>query len=166
MFDEGKTLREIAADVHAILGILQKQQDVAGFIVSTSKPISQGEKQMAVKSLGNAVTQAMLDDQKDTMSIQPINSAGQPTALPTGSTPPTYSASPGTAVTLTPAADGLSCVVTGVKGTVSATEVVTASFKNADGSVATGQATYTITQDPAELDVASFAVTTDTPVAQ
>jgi hypothetical protein len=150
-----------------ILAILEREFDVAAFDVSTSKPIPQGEGKMGtVKSLGNAVTQAMLDDQESTMSIQPINSAGNPTALPTGSTPPTYAAVPGTAVTLTPAADGLSCLVVGVKGTVSATEVVTASFTNADGTVATGQATFTITQDPAELDVASFNVTTSTPVAQ
>lgn len=169
MFD-----RDIDQRLDTIIALLKQlvaavvPKDVARFIVTTSKPIAQGEGKMgAVKSLGNSVTQAMLDDQKDTMSIQPINSAGNPTSLPTGSAPPTYAAVPGTAVTLTPAADGLSCVVTGVKGTVGpATEIVTASFKNADGSVATGQATYTITQDPAELDVTSFNVTTSTPVAQ
>lgn len=169
MADGGKSndqLKRIIQLLQEILAALRKQSDVAGFIVSTSKPIS-GEKQMAgkIKTLGDAATQAMLDDQKDTMSIAPVNSQGQPTALPSGSTPPTYAAAPGTAVTLTPAADGLSCVVTGVKGQ-SGTEVVTASFTNADGTVATGTATYTITVDPTELDVASFTVTTDTPVAQ
>lgn len=169
MEDEGKTadqLKRIIVLLQEILAALLRQADVAAFIVSTSKPISQ-EKDMAGKitSLGNSVTQAMLDDQTDTMSIAPVNSQGAPTALPTGSTPPTYTSAPGTAVTLAPAADGLSCVVSGVKGQAG-TEVVTASFTNADGTVATGTATYTMTVDPTELDVAGFNVTTSTPVAQ
>jgi polyisoprenoid-binding protein YceI len=122
---------------------------------------------MAVKSLGTSATQSMLDDQKALMSIAPVNSQGALTALPAGGVP-TYSASPGTAVTLDPTVDptGLSCEVIGVKGSTGGTEVVTASFTNADGTVATGTATFTITQDPAELDVSSFNVTVATPVSQ
>ena len=120
-----------------------------------------------IRSLGAAVEQAMLDDQKATMTITPLDANGQNSAIPTGAAVPTYAASPGTAVTLDPTVDptGLSCLVKGVKG-LAGDEVVTASFTNADGTVATGTATFHQTIDPAELDVASLGVSVSTPVAQ
>jgi hypothetical protein len=118
---------------------------------------------MAVKSFGTAATQTMLDDQHALMHAAPLDSTGAPTSLPTGGVP-TYASSDAT-VTLVPAADGLSCDVRGVKGTIG-TPTVTVSFTNADGTIATGTAAFTITKDPAELDVGSFAVTVDPPTAQ
>jgi polyisoprenoid-binding protein YceI len=121
---------------------------------------------MAVKKLGDSVAFTMLDDQKTVMHISPVDSDGNPTSLPSGSTPPTYAASDAT-VTLDPTIDptGLSCAIIGVKKTAG-TPTVTASFTNADGTVATGSLALTITLDPAELDVTSFAVTADPAVAQ
>lgn len=116
-----------------------------------------------VKSLGVTVTQTMLDDQKTVMHITP-----QPVALDPSQPVPTYAVSGDATVTIDPTIDptGLSCAVIGVKGTVTGNPTVTASYTNKDGSVATGAAVFTITQDPAELDVSSFDVTVDTPVAQ
>lgn len=119
---------------------------------------------MAVKSLGNAIAVTMLDDQKTTMHITPLDAAGNPTSLPTGAAVPTYASSDAT-VTLSPAADGLSCGIAGVKGTAG-TPTVTASFTNLDNTVATGSAAFTITIDPLELDISSLQVSVDTPVAQ
>jgi len=155
-----------------ILAALTKQTDIAGFIVSNSTPVKQkGDTEMAGKvvSLGAPGTQAMLDDQKNVMSIAPVNSQGLPTSLASGVVP-TYTVAPGTFVKLgTPAADGLSIPVSGIPGSASAgpsVDVVTASYTNPDGSIATATDTYTITDDPAELDVAGFTVTNSTPVAQ
>ena len=118
-----------------------------------------------VKSLGAPASQAMLDDQKNVMSLTPVNTGGATTALDPGQPVPAYASAPGTAVTLAAAADGLSCAVAGVHGQ-SGTEVVTASYTNKDGTVATATDTYTITVDPTELDVAGFNVANSAPVAQ
>ena len=119
-----------------------------------------------VHSLGATIAATMLDDQKALMHIQPLDVNGNPMALNPAQPVPTYASSDAT-VTLDPTVDptGLSCEVLGVKGTAG-TPTVTASYTNADGSVATGACNFTITIDPAELDVASMGVTVDPPVAQ
>lgn len=120
-----------------------------------------------VASLAAAVVSVtMLDDQKALMHVTPLDKDGKPTSLPTGSVPPVYTSSDAT-VTLDPSVDptGLSCMVLGVKGTPG-NPTVTATFTNLDGSTASGSANFTVTIDPAELDVASLGVTVDTPIAE
>lgn len=119
-----------------------------------------------VHSLGATIAVTMLDDQKTVMHISPLDSSGAVIALNPAQPVPTYAVSDATA-TIDPTIDptGLSCGVAGVHGTAG-TPSVTATYTNADGSVATGVASFTITVDPAELDVADLAVTVDTPVAQ
>jgi hypothetical protein len=121
-----------------------------------------------VNSLGATVTQTMLDDQKTVMHITPLHADNTPGVLNPAQPVPTYAVSGDATVTIDPTIDptGMSCAVIGVKGTVSGNPTVTASYTNADGTVATGAVVFTITQDPAELDVTSFDVTVDTPVAQ
>ena len=121
-----------------------------------------------VHSLGATVTQTMLDDQKTVMHISPIHADNTAAVLDPAQPVPVYTVSGDATVTLDPSIDptGLSCAVIGVKGTTAGNPTVTASYTNADGTVATGAAVFTITQDPGELDVTSFDVTVDTPVAQ
>jgi hypothetical protein len=119
-----------------------------------------------VKSFGNAITLTMLDDQMVTLTAAPVDDNGNPIALPTGGVP-TWATSPGTAGTVSAAADptGLTAVFSGIKGQAG-TETVTVSFTNSDGTVATGSAGITTTIDPLELDVNSFTVTAGTPSPQ
>jgi hypothetical protein len=109
----------------------------------------------------------MLDDQKTVMHINPKDSDGNPTSLPTGSAPPTYAVDNAALVTLDTTTDptGLSAGVVGVKKQAGVA-TITDSFTNADGTVATGTGTVTTTVDPKELDVSGFDVSFDTPVAQ
>lgn len=122
---------------------------------------------MPVKKLGDSIPFTMLDDQKTTMHISPVDSDGNPTSLPSGSAAPTYAVTGDPIVTLDTTTDptGLSAGIIGVKK-AAGTATVTASFTNADGTVATGSAVVTTTVDPAELDVTSFAVTVDPATAQ
>lgn len=145
-------------------------KNVTSFKVTVDQPISQTRStQMAnVRRFAAAASpQTMLDDQMALMHVTPQDSNGNPTSLPTGAAVPTYSAAPGTAVTLDPSVDatGLSCNVKGIKGQAGV-EVVTVSFTNPDGTIATGTAQFTQSIDPAALDIAGFGVTVDTPVAQ
>ncbi len=119
-----------------------------------------------VKKLGDSLPFTMLDDQKTVMHIAPQDSSGNPTSLPAGAVP-TYAITGDPSVTLDTTTDptGLSAGVIGVKK-AAGTATVTASFSNADGTVATGSLVVTTTVDPLELDVASFAVTADPAVAQ
>ncbi len=122
---------------------------------------------MAITKLGAvALTQAMLDDQEATITLQPTNSAGAAEGFPTGSAP-VYTAVPGTAVKLTPATDGSgSCLVEGVP-TVAGVEVVTAAYTNPDGTAA-APSTFTFTQtiDPTEGDIQNLGGAISTPVSQ
>jgi hypothetical protein len=124
---------------------------------------------MAVKSFAAAapISQPMLDDQMALVHWLPLEADGTPGAIPSGVAAPVTTVAPGTAVTLDGSADpsGLSVNVKGIKGQAG-TEVVTVTYTNADGSVATGSVTFEQTLDPAELDVAGFSATIDTPVAQ
>jgi hypothetical protein len=112
-----------------------------------------------------AVTVTMLDDQKALMHVQPLDTNGNPTSLPTGSKPPVYTVDAN--ATLDPSVDltGLSCEVLGIKGTAGVANV-TATFTNLDGTTATGSAQFTVSIDPKELDVGSLGVTVDTPISQ
>ncbi len=152
-----------------ILAALTKQSDVRSLKVSFDKPTNQREEtKMPVAKLGVAAPQPMLDDQKTTMHVAPLAADGSASAFPTGSTSatnPAYVADDPSSVTLTPAADGLSCACVGVKGKAG-TPTITATYTNPDGSKASGSGQLTITIDPAELDVSSLGVSFDPPVAQ
>jgi hypothetical protein len=150
-----------------ILAALTKQTDIVNLGGSISKPINQqGEQAMAVKSLGpTELAQNMFDDQKATYTPAPTNAQGVAEAFPTG-TAPVYTASPGTAVKLTPATDGSgSLLVTGVP-TVAGVEVITGVYTNSDGTTATVTLTFTQSVDPAEADIAVLGGSISTPVAQ
>lgn len=123
---------------------------------------------MAIKGLGTAtaLAQNMFDDQTATYTPAPSNAQGVSEAFPTG-TAPTYTAVPGTAVTLTPLTDGSGgLVVTGVTGQAGV-EVITGTYTNPDGTVA-DPVTLTFTQsvDPAEADIKTLGGTISTPVAK
>jgi hypothetical protein len=119
-----------------------------------------------VSSLGNAISLTMLDDQMVTLTAAPVDDNGNPISLPSGGVP-TWATSPGTAGTVSAAADptGLTAVFSGIKGQAGA-ETVTVSFTNTDGTVATGTANITTTIDPLEFDIGSFNVTAGTPGPQ
>jgi hypothetical protein len=108
----------------------------------------------------------MLDDQMVTLTAAPVDDEGNPIALPAGGVP-TWATSPGTAGSVSAAADptGLTAVFTGTKG-VAGVENVTVSFTNSDGTTATGTAVITTTIDPTELDIGGFNVAAGTPSAQ
>lgn len=158
----------LLAQIYAALNV----PDVASFNVSVATPTKQlvGENEMPnpVHSFKATVSQSMLDDQKALMTAQPLDSAGNPTSIPSGAAVPVWSVAPGTALKVAvPSTDptALTCEATGVK-TVAGTETVTISFTNADNSVATGEVVFTMTIDPAELDVTSFGITVSAPVSQ
>lgn len=121
-----------------------------------------------IAKLGTTATQPMLDDQKTVVHVAPLDANGNPSAFPTGSKPTVYTVDNTALVTLDPTIDatGASCAVIGVKKSAGGTATVTATFTNADGTTAVGTAVFTISIDPAELDVASLAVTVDSPTAQ
>jgi hypothetical protein len=112
-----------------------------------------------------AASVAMLDDQETTMSVTPVGADGTPTSFPPGTSPTVYSVDNTSLVTLTPSADGTSCLVAGVKGQAG-TANITATFTNLDSTVATGTGTITQTIDPAELDISSLNTSFTPPVAQ
>jgi hypothetical protein len=121
---------------------------------------------MPVTKLATNLAQAMFDDQTATYTPAPSNAQGQADAFAPG-TNPTYTAAPGTAVTLVPATDSSGkLVVNGVKGQAGV-EVITGTYTNPDGTVA-DPVTLTFTQsvDPAEADVQSFGGSISTPTAQ
>lgn len=161
----------IAQKLDTLIKLLTPPPDVASLKVKVDKPINQtGEKDMSAPNVHGfriaAANTTMLDDQKALMHIQPLDDTGAPIALPPGQPVPVYTTSD-PSVTLDPSQDptGLSCWVLGVHGTAG-TPTVTATYTNADGSVATGTAPFTITVDPKELDVADLGVTVDSPVSQ
>lgn len=121
-----------------------------------------------IAKLGNA-TVSMLDDQKVVLHSQPQDANGNPTALPTGGQI-SYAIDGAGLATIDPTQDPttLSVVVVGVKKAAGlpGSTVVTATFKNADGTVATGTGTVNLTQDPNELDVNSLGMSFDAPTAQ
>lgn len=118
---------------------------------------------MPIQKLSSNLEQAMFDDQKATITLSPTNAQGVPEAFATA---PTYTVAPGTAVTITPSADGVTCLVTGITNQAG-DEVVTASYTNPDGSVA-DPSTFTFHQsvDPAEGDIKSLGGSISTPVSQ
>jgi len=168
-------LTDIAAVEEQILSAVTEDTDIASFGASVSQPVPQKESQMAVKSFAAAspIVQPMLDDQTSTITWTPEgepDASGNPTpgAIPTGATSPVTTASPGTAVTVVQDPTGLAPVVNGIKGQ-SGTEVITVTFTNADGTVATNSGapvSFVITVDPAELDVSGFGASVSTPVPQ
>ena len=107
----------------------------------------------------SAADQPMLDDQKTVVHATPVGNLNGKV--------PTWTAVPGTAVVIDASGDatGLTCAVAGRHG-VAGDEVVTISVTNDDNTVGTGAVTFHMTIDPAELDVTSFDVTVDPPVAQ
>jgi hypothetical protein len=124
-----------------------------------------------VGSFKATATQTMLDDQKALVHFQPLDSTGAPTSLPTGGAL-VFALSDATATLVPPPADPttgivdpLAIYVVGVKKTAG-TPTLTGTFTNADGTTATGGVAFTITIDPAELDVSSLGVTVDPPVSQ
>ena len=121
---------------------------------------------MPVQKMSTNLTQAMFDDQTATYTPSPTNAAGAGEAFASG-TSPSYTAVPGTAVTLVPATDGSgSLVVNGVTGQ-SGTEVITGTYTNPDGTVADPVTlTFTMTTDPKEADVQTFGGSISTPVSQ
>jgi hypothetical protein len=121
---------------------------------------------MPIQKLATNLAQAMFDDQTATYTPSPTNGQGAAEAFASG-TNPTYTAAPGTAVTLIPSTDSSGkLVVNGIKGQAGV-EVITGTYTNPDGTVA-DPVTLTFTQsvDPAEADVQSFGGTISTPVAQ
>jgi hypothetical protein len=120
-----------------------------------------------VKHLGmTAGITPMMDDQKALVHVAPDK------PLPAGgvlswvsSDPSSATVDPTVGIDGTPSTDPLAAVVFGVHG-VAGDPSITASFTNADGTVASGVAPFHIVIDPAELDVSDLAVTVDTPVKQ
>jgi hypothetical protein len=101
----------------------------------------------------------MLDDGPGVIIAgAPLAADGTPAVLVAGEVP-TFSVDNTALGTLDPSIDptGLSCKFVGIKG-MAGVATVTMSLTNADGTVATGSAVITITLDPAEVDVASFAM--------
>ena len=120
-----------------------------------------------VHSLGATITHSMLDDQKALMHVQPKDANGNNINLDPAQPVPSY-ASDNTALgTVDASVDptGLSAMIVGVKGQAGSFNV-TATYMNADGSVATGIVNETTTLDPNELKVADLAVTVDAAIAQ
>jgi hypothetical protein len=149
---------------------LLSNPDVASINVSVGTPTKQpaGEGSMAgnVKSLGTPFSQSMLDDQQAVMTASPLEADGTPGAFATGVLP-VWTVSPGTALTLDTTTDPteVTAIAKGIHGQAG-TETVTVTYTNPDGTVATGGGTFTMTVDPAELDVSSINVTVGTPTAQ
>lgn len=110
-------------------------------------------------------TTPMTNAQMATITETPDNAQGAATPLPAGLI--SYAAVPGTAVSLAPSVDSLSCLVSGIAGQTG-TEVVTASFTNPDGTVATPDVqTFVVTAAVSPVvDVTSLVGTVSTPVAQ
>lgn len=109
--------------------------------------------------MATSVEQAMLDTQKALVHATPIGT------LPPGAVP-TWSAD-NSVVTLDSSVDpsGLSVMVLGVHGSAG-DAIVTVSYTNPDGSVATGSATFHMSLDPAESDVTGFDIVIDPPEHQ
>lgn len=119
-----------------------------------------------VASLGAAFSQSMLDDQQAVMTAAPLEADGSPGAFASGVLP-VWTVSPGTALTLDTTTDPseVTAIAKGIHGQAG-TETVTVTYTNPDGAVATGGGSFTMTIDPAELDVSSINVTVGTPTAQ
>jgi len=115
---------------------------------------------MAVKGFKvSTADQPMLDDQKTVVHAAPVGNLNGKV--------PTWTAAPDGILTHDESGDpaGLTSAVAGVKGQ-SGDVALTVSVTNDDGSVGSGTVTFHMTIDPAELDVTSFDVTVDPPVAQ
>jgi hypothetical protein len=78
----------------------------------------------------------LLDNGKATATLTPVDSVGNPTTLPAGTPPPVW-ASSDPAVTVTPAADGLSAALA-PSGSLATGVVITATATLPDGTVITG----------------------------
>lgn len=110
-----------------------------------------------------------ITQQGDTMSLLPIAPGFTPgfTATPTPSTsvpstPPVWTSSDTTNAPVTASASGLTATVAiPASAPVGNTFTLTVSYTNADGTVATGTATFTIVASPSP-DITSFTITQTT----
>ena len=133
---------------------------------------------MSIHALGmTAPITSMLDDQMTMVHMQPLEGTPPaPVPLPAGmsliwtsddTTKATVDPTQMIDATghLVPNTDPLSAVVLGVSG-ATGDPTITAKTTNPDGLVATGNAPFHITVDPAKLDITDLSVTVDTPVHQ
>jgi len=107
----------------------------------------------------------MMDDQKALVHVAPDKPLPAGGVLSWSSSDATAKVDPTVGIDGSPSTDPLAAVVFGVHG-IAGDPSITASFTNADGTVATGVAPFHIVVDPAELDVTDLSVTVDTPVKQ